>query len=79
MQGQLRAWLCHARICHGCAVLQRCRMCPSPAAAISAPSQVTIYELENFQGRRCELTEELPNVAEKELEKVGSIQVESGP
>lgn len=52
---------------------------PSPAAAISAPSQVTIYELENFQGRRCELTEELPNVAEKELEKVGSIQVESGP
>lgn len=43
------------------------------------PPQVTIYELENFQGRRCELTEELPNVAEKELEKVGSIQVESGP
>lgn len=48
-----------------------CHLCPPP--------QVTIYELENFQGRRCELTEELPNVAEKELEKVGSIQVESGP
>lgn len=41
--------------------------------------QITIYELENFQGRRCELSEELPNVVEKALEKVGSIQVESGP
>ncbi|XP_010022388.1 PREDICTED: beta-crystallin B3, partial [Nestor notabilis] len=40
---------------------------------------VIIYELENFQGKKCELTEELPNIAEKELEKVGSIQVESGP
>ncbi|XP_068767801.1 beta-crystallin B3 isoform X1 [Struthio camelus] len=40
---------------------------------------LTIYELENFQGKRCELTEELPNIAEKALEKVGSIQVESGP
>ncbi|XP_061225212.1 beta-crystallin B3 isoform X1 [Neopsephotus bourkii] len=41
--------------------------------------KVIIYELENFQGKKCELTEELPNIAEKELEKVGSIQVESGP
>ncbi|XP_072207142.1 beta-crystallin B3 [Excalfactoria chinensis] len=41
--------------------------------------KITIYELENFQGRRCELNEELPNVVEKALEKVGSIQVESGP
>ncbi|XP_068767802.1 beta-crystallin B3 isoform X2 [Struthio camelus] len=41
--------------------------------------KLTIYELENFQGKRCELTEELPNIAEKALEKVGSIQVESGP
>ncbi|OWK61236.1 Beta-crystallin B2 [Lonchura striata] len=40
---------------------------------------ITIYELENFQGKRCELTEELPNITEKEMEKVGSIQVESGP
>lgn len=38
-----------------------------------------IYELENFQGKRCELTEELPSITEKEMEKVGSIQVESGP
>ncbi|NXC64773.1 CRBB3 protein, partial [Aleadryas rufinucha] len=41
--------------------------------------KITIYELENFQGKRCELTEELPNITEKELEKVGSIQVEAGP
>ncbi|XP_035752539.1 beta-crystallin B3-like [Egretta garzetta] len=41
--------------------------------------KITIYELENFQGKKCELTEELPNINEKELEKVGSIQVESGP
>ncbi|KAM9625193.1 beta-crystallin B2 isoform 2-T2 [Morphnus guianensis] len=41
--------------------------------------KITIYELENFQGKKCELTEELPNITEKELEKVGSIQVESGP
>ncbi|KAJ7421618.1 hypothetical protein BTVI_17480 [Pitangus sulphuratus] len=42
-------------------------------------NQITIYELENFQGKKCELTEELPNITEKEMEKVGSIQVESGP
>ncbi|KFP51875.1 Beta-crystallin B3, partial [Cathartes aura] len=41
--------------------------------------KITIYELENFQGKKCELTEELPNITEKELEKVGSIQVQSGP
>ncbi|XP_010142106.1 PREDICTED: beta-crystallin B3, partial [Buceros rhinoceros silvestris] len=41
--------------------------------------KITIYELENFQGKKCELTEELPNITEKDLEKVGSIQVESGP
>ncbi|NWJ03947.1 CRBB3 protein, partial [Crypturellus undulatus] len=41
--------------------------------------KITLYEMENFQGKRCELTEELPNVAERALEKVGSVQVESGP
>ncbi|NXE52568.1 CRBB3 protein, partial [Casuarius casuarius] len=41
--------------------------------------KITIYEMENFQGKKCELTEELPNIAEKALEKVGSIQVEAGP
>ncbi|NWY04021.1 CRBB3 protein, partial [Nothoprocta ornata] len=41
--------------------------------------KITLYEMENFQGKKCELTEELPNVAERALEKVGSVQVESGP
>ncbi|XP_038229372.1 beta-crystallin B3 isoform X2 [Dermochelys coriacea] len=40
---------------------------------------ITVFELENFQGKKRELTEETPNVTEEALEKVGSIQVESGP
>ncbi|MBZ3877393.1 Beta-crystallin B3 [Sciurus carolinensis] len=43
------------------------------------PFQVTVYELENFQGKRCELSAECPNLTDSLLEKVGSIQVESGP
>ena len=38
-----------------------------------------VYEMENFQGKRCELTAECPNLTESLLEKVGTIQVESGP
>uniref|UniRef100_A0A452QZQ0 Beta-crystallin B3 n=1 Tax=Ursus americanus TaxID=9643 RepID=A0A452QZQ0_URSAM len=41
--------------------------------------QVIVYEMENFQGKRCELSAECPNLTESLLEKVGSIQVESGP
>ena len=43
------------------------------------PFQVIVYEMENFQGKRCELSAECPNLTESLLEKVGSIQVESGP
>lgn len=43
------------------------------------PFQVTVYEMENFQGKRCELSAECPNLTDSLLEKVGSIQVESGP
>uniref|UniRef100_A0A8C0GIL9 Beta-crystallin B3 n=1 Tax=Chelonoidis abingdonii TaxID=106734 RepID=A0A8C0GIL9_CHEAB len=49
----------------------------SPSCRLSL--QITIFELENFQGKKQELTEESPNVTEEALEKVGSIQVESGP
>lgn len=42
-------------------------------------TQVTVYELENFQGKRCELSAECPSLTDSLLEKVGSIQVESGP
>uniref|UniRef100_A0A8C8RXQ9 Beta-crystallin B3 n=1 Tax=Pelusios castaneus TaxID=367368 RepID=A0A8C8RXQ9_9SAUR len=41
--------------------------------------QITLYELENFQGKKCELTKGSPNVTEEALEKVGLILVESGP
>uniref|UniRef100_G1SSH3 Beta-crystallin B3 n=1 Tax=Oryctolagus cuniculus TaxID=9986 RepID=G1SSH3_RABIT len=41
--------------------------------------KVIVYELENFQGKRCEITAECPNLTDSLLEKVGSIQVESGP
>uniref|UniRef100_A0A8D1DNX7 Beta-crystallin B3 n=3 Tax=Suina TaxID=35497 RepID=A0A8D1DNX7_PIG len=41
--------------------------------------KVIVYEMENFQGKRCELSAECPNLTESLLEKVGSIQVESGP
>lgn len=43
------------------------------------PFQVIVYEMENFQGKRCELSTECPNLTDSLLEKVGSIQVESGP
>lgn len=43
------------------------------------PFQVIVYEMENFQGKRCELSAECPNLTDSLLEKVGSIQVESGP
>lgn len=43
------------------------------------PFQVIVYEMENFQGKRCELSAECSNLTESLLEKVGSIQVESGP
>ncbi|CAM5101524.1 unnamed protein product [Natator depressus] len=58
---------------------------PEPAAAAESLGEaggnykITIFELENFQGKKRELTEETPNVTEEALEKVGSIQVESGP
>ncbi|KAF3820776.1 hypothetical protein GH733_005321 [Mirounga leonina] len=41
--------------------------------------KVIVYEMENFQGKRCELSAECPSLTESLLEKVGSIQVESGP
>uniref|UniRef100_A0A8D2LVY0 Beta-crystallin B3 n=1 Tax=Varanus komodoensis TaxID=61221 RepID=A0A8D2LVY0_VARKO len=54
---------------------------PNPAQRCQSfsPRPVTLYEMENFQGRKCELTDESPNVTEKELQKVGSLKVEAGP
>ncbi|XP_067318366.1 beta-crystallin B3-like [Anolis sagrei] len=41
--------------------------------------KVVVVVLENFQGRKWELTDESPNVTEKAIHKVGSILVEAGP
>ncbi|KAE8634311.1 hypothetical protein XENTR_v10002260 [Xenopus tropicalis] len=41
--------------------------------------KITLYELENFQGKKCELSGECQNLSEKGLDKIGSIKVESGP
>ncbi|XP_069788941.1 beta-crystallin B3-like [Narcine bancroftii] len=56
---------------------------PDQKAAGKDPSppeyKLTIYELENFQGRKAEFTGECLNLEDKGFEKVGSIHVESGP
>ncbi|XP_051524813.1 beta-crystallin B3 [Myxocyprinus asiaticus] len=41
--------------------------------------KVSLYEFENFRGKKVELSAECKDVIEKNLEKVGSIIVESGP
>jgi hypothetical protein len=38
-----------------------------------------IYEYENFQGRRMDLSAECRNLCEKNFDKIGSIRVECGP
>ncbi|XP_062408506.1 crystallin, beta B1, like 3 isoform X1 [Sardina pilchardus] len=40
---------------------------------------IYLYEFENFQGRRMELTNENRNLCEKGLDRIGSIRVECGP
>uniref|UniRef100_A0AAY4E590 Beta-crystallin B3 n=1 Tax=Denticeps clupeoides TaxID=299321 RepID=A0AAY4E590_9TELE len=44
-----------------------------------ATYKVVLYEFENFRGKKIELSAECKDVGEKNLEKVGSIVVESGP
>uniref|UniRef100_A0A8C9RB66 Beta-crystallin B3 n=1 Tax=Scleropages formosus TaxID=113540 RepID=A0A8C9RB66_SCLFO len=41
--------------------------------------KVVLYELENFQGRKAELSAECKDVMESGLERVGSLLVDSGP
>lgn len=41
--------------------------------------QVVLFEFENFQGTKAELSAECKDVTEKGLAKVGSVIVESGP
>lgn len=71
-------WTC---VCGLPAVLRKPRLLELCRGARLSPLffQVIVYELENFQGKRCELSAECPNLTDSLLEKVGSIQVESGP
>ncbi|XP_023440582.2 beta-crystallin B3 [Dasypus novemcinctus] len=48
-------------------------------AGLGGSYKVTVYELENFQGRRRELSAQCADLTDSLLEKVGSIRVESGP
>uniref|UniRef100_A0A8C9RT59 Beta-crystallin B3 n=1 Tax=Scleropages formosus TaxID=113540 RepID=A0A8C9RT59_SCLFO len=52
---------------------------PDQLAAGKSQGGVVLYELENFQGRKAELTAECKDVTEKSLDKVASVMVESGP
>ncbi|CAJ0932410.1 unnamed protein product [Ranitomeya imitator] len=41
--------------------------------------KVTVWEEENFQGKRCEFLIECPNIMERGFRKIRSIKVENGP
>jgi hypothetical protein len=40
--------------------------------------QITIYDQENFQGKRMEFTSSCPNVSERNFDNVRSLKVECG-
>lgn len=42
------------------------------------PFQITIYDQENFQGKRMEFTSSCPNVSERSFDNVRSLKVECG-
>lgn len=41
--------------------------------------QMYLYEFENFQGRRMDVSGECKNLCEKGFDRIGSIRVECGP
>lgn len=41
--------------------------------------KITVWEEENFQGKRCEFLMECPSIMERGFRKIRSIKVESGP
>ncbi len=46
---------------------------------VESSSQASLFEFENFCGKKVELSAECKDLIEKNLEKVGSVIVESGP
>uniref|UniRef100_A0A8C0N151 Crystallin beta A1 n=2 Tax=Canis lupus familiaris TaxID=9615 RepID=A0A8C0N151_CANLF len=49
---------------------------PMPGSA--GPWKITIYDQENFQGKRMEFTSSCPNVSERSFDNVRSLKVECG-
>lgn len=41
--------------------------------------KITVWEEENFQGKRCEFMLECQNIMERGFNKIRSIKVENGP
>ncbi|XP_063068892.1 beta-crystallin A2a [Engraulis encrasicolus] len=41
--------------------------------------RITIFEEENYRGRRCEFTLECPNIMDRQFQKIRSIKVDNGP
>lgn len=56
-----------------------CHHSSADQVLVSPFVQVVLFEFENFQGTKAELSAECKDVTEKGLEKVGSVIVESGP
>uniref|UniRef100_G3QIP2 Crystallin beta A1 n=1 Tax=Gorilla gorilla gorilla TaxID=9595 RepID=G3QIP2_GORGO len=50
----------------------------NPTSGSLGPWKITIYDQENFQGKRMEFTSSCPNVSERSFDNVRSLKVESG-
>ncbi|EGV91390.1 Beta-crystallin A3 [Cricetulus griseus] len=50
----------------------------NPMPGSMGPWKITIYDQENFQGKRMEFTSSCPNVSERSFDNVRSLKVECG-
>ncbi|KAM8818885.1 beta-crystallin A3 isoform 2-T2 [Rhynchonycteris naso] len=50
----------------------------NPMPGSVGPWKITIYDQENFQGKRMEFTSSCPNVSERSFDNVRSLKVECG-
>ncbi|ELV12110.1 Beta-crystallin A3 [Tupaia chinensis] len=50
----------------------------NPLPGALGPWKITIYDQENFQGKRMEFTSSCPNVSERGFDNVRSLKVECG-
>ncbi|KAI1237257.1 hypothetical protein IHE44_0014516 [Lamprotornis superbus] len=63
----------------GSASSRATRMTSSEAMDTLGQYKITVWEEENFQGKRCEFLMECPSIMERGFRKIRSIKVESGP